>query len=69
MCGSRGIRKHLAVLAWQARERKDLIVEQMKKAEGVNQKLQEEDWMEYVRRLQMIEHEAERIVLEEMVYV
>ena len=63
------LEKHLAVLAWQARERKDLIVEQMKKAEGVNQKLQEKDWMEYVRRLQMIELEAERIVLEEMVYV
>ena len=44
-------------------------MEQMKKAEGVNQHLQEEDWMEYVRRLQRIEHEAERIVLEEMIYV
>lgn len=61
--------QHLLTIDRQAYERKEVIVEQMKKAEGVNLKMQEGNFALYLQKIQTIELEAERIVLEEMIYV
>ena len=61
--------EHLIEIDQQAKERKEVIVEQMMKADGVNLQLKSENFALYLQKLQMIELEAERIVLEEMIYV
>ena len=62
------LKEHCLTIQHQAEERKELLMEQMKKREGVNEELKAENWMEYVQKLNMIEHQAEEIVLAEIVY-
>ncbi len=60
---------YLADLDEQAQERLDRIVEQMKAAENVTEKLKADDQLEWVRRMNSIRNRAEEIVREEMIYI
>ncbi len=60
---------HLADVDGQAQERLDLIMEQMKAAEGVTEKLKADDQLEWVRRCNSIRSRAEEIIYAELVYV
>ena len=58
----------LAELDQQAQDRYELIIEQMKKAEGVTEELKSRDQMAWVGRMNNIKARAEEIVLAEVVY-
>jgi len=60
---------YLADLNEQAEERLDLIIEQMKAAEGVTEELKARDQLEWVGRMNNIRNRAEEIVKNEMIYV
>ena len=60
---------HLADVNEQAQEQLDLIMEQMKAAEGVTEKLKADDQLEWVRRCNSIRNRAEEIIYAELVYV
>ena len=60
---------YLADLNEQAQERLDTIMEQMKIAEGVTEKLKCTRQMEWVQRCNNIRNRAEEIVLHEMIYL
>ena len=52
----------------QANEMFDLLVEQMKVAEGVTEQLKEENQMEWVCRMNNIQSRAREIVCNELIY-
>ena len=58
----------LAELDQQAQERYELIIEQMKKAEGVTEELKGRDQMAWVGRMNNIAARAREIVMAEMIY-
>jgi hypothetical protein len=58
----------LAELDQQAQDRYELIIGQMKKAEGVTEDLKSRDQMAWVGRMNNIKARAEEIVLAEVVY-
>lgn len=60
--------QHCAELENQAREMFDTLVEQMKQAEGVNEKQKEDNQMEWVCRMQNIEARAREIVCNDLIY-
>ena len=59
---------YLADLNEQAEERLDLIIEQMKAAEGVTEELKARNQLEWVGRMNNIRNRAEEIILHELVY-
>ena len=59
---------HLADVNEQTQEQLDLIMEQMKAAEGVTEKLKADDQLEWVRRCNSIRNRAEEIIYAELVY-
>ena len=59
---------YLADLDEQAQERLPLIIEQMKKAEGVTEDLKAADQMAWVGAMNSIRNRAEEIILREMIY-
>ena len=59
----------LAELDQQAQDRYELIIEQMKKAEGVTEKLKEENQWEWVQRMGNIEARARETILVELIYI
>lgn len=63
------LKQHLLEVQEQAEERLDVIMEQMCKAEGVNEALKASNQMEWVRKMNMIKAQAEEIVLNEIIYV
>ena len=60
---------YLADLNEQAEERLDLIIEQMKAAEGVTEELKAQNQLEWVGRMNNIRNRAEEIVKSEMIYL
>ena len=60
---------YLADLNEQAEERLDLIIEQMKAAEGVTEELKARNQLEWVGRMNNIRNRAEEIIKSEMIYV
>ena len=60
--------KHLYSIDDACQERMDLLIPQMKAAEGVTEELKAADQMEWVRRMNGIRHSAEETVLHELVY-
>ena len=60
---------YLADLNEQAQERLDTIMEQIKEAKGVTEKLKMQNAMEWVGLMNNIRDSAEKIVLETIVYV
>ncbi|MCD8016038.1 MAG: TnpV protein [Lachnospiraceae bacterium] len=59
---------YLADLNEQAQERLELIIEQMKEAEGVTEDLKRSDQMGWVGAMNNIRSRAEEIILTEIVY-
>lgn len=59
---------YLADLNEQAEERLDLIIEQMKAAEGVTEKLKARNQLEWVGRMNNIRNRAEEIIKSELIY-
>lgn len=62
------LNSHLAEINEQATEMLDRLTEQMAKAEGVTEKLKEENQMEWVSRMNNIRNRAEEIVNAELIY-
>ena len=60
---------YLADLNEQAEERLDLIIEQMKSAEGVTEELKARNQLEWVGRMNNIRSRAEEIINSEMIYI
>lgn len=60
--------QHCAEVENQARTMFDIIVEQMKEAEGVTEQLKEENQMEWIFRMQNIEARAREIIENELIY-
>lgn len=58
----------LAELDQQAQDRYELIIEQLKKAEGVTEELKSRDQIEWVGRMNSIAARARETVLAEMIY-
>ena len=52
----------------QAQSRLELIIEQMKAAEGVTEHLKQHDQMAWVEAMNSIRNRAEEIILREMIY-
>ena len=61
--------QHCAEVENQARDMFDMLVEQMKEAEGVTEQLKEENQMEWVQRMGNIEARAREMVCNELIYV
>ena len=60
---------YLADLNEQAEERLDLIIEQMKAAEGVTEELKARNQLEWVGRMNNIRSRAEEIIKSEQIYI
>ena len=52
----------------QAQSRFELIIEQMKAAEDVTERMKQHDQMAWVRAMNSIRNRAEEIILREMIY-
>lgn len=61
--------QHLSETNIQANARMELLVEQMKEAEGVTEALKEWYPMAWVQQMNSIRNRAEEIVLHELIYV
>lgn len=61
--------QHCAEIENQARKMFNMLVEQMKVAEGVTEQLKEENQMEWVCRMQNIEARAKEKVCKDIVYI
>ena len=59
--------QHCVEVEKQANEMFDMLVEQMKEAEGVIEQLKEENQMEWVQRMGNIEARAREIICEELI--
>ena len=60
--------QHCAEVEKQSQDMFDTLVEQMKKAEGVTEKLKEENQMEWVGRMNNIRNRTIEIVNNELIY-
>ena len=60
---------YLADLNEQAEERLDVIIEQMKAAEGVTEELKARNQLEWVGRMNNIRSRAEEIINSELIYI
>ena len=60
--------QHCAEVEKQARDMFNMLVEQMKEAEGVTEELKEENQMEWVQRMGNIQQRAREIVKNELIY-
>ena len=62
------LKTYLADLNEQAQDRLELIMQQMKKAEGITEALKASDQMAWVRAMNSIRSRAEEIILREIIY-
>ena len=68
LCLNGELWSYLADLTEQAQSRLELIIEQMKAAEGVTESTKQHDQMAWVGAMNSIRSRAEEIVLREMIY-
>ena len=61
--------QHCAEVENQARDMFNMLVEQMKMAEGVTEELKEDNQMEWVQRMVNIEASARVIVCKELIFI
>ena len=59
---------YLADIDRQANEMYDLLIEQLKEAEGVTEELKEQDQFEWIQRMGNIQQRAREIVCSELIY-
>lgn len=60
--------QHCAEIEKQANEMYDLLIEQMKEAEGVTEELKEQDQLEWVKRMNNIQQRTNELICEELIY-
>ena len=60
---------YLADIDRQANEMYDLLIKQMKEAEGVTEELKEQDQLEWVQRMRNIQSRAREIVCNDLIYI
>ncbi len=60
--------QHCAEVERQAKEMFEQLVEQMKKAESVTEKLKEQDRLEWIQRMGNIQQRAREFVCNELIY-
>ena len=60
--------QHCAEVEKQASEMFKILIEQMKKTEGVTEQLKEENQMEWIQRMGNIEARVREVVYEEIIY-
>ena len=63
------LKEHCLMIQKQAEERMDVLITQMARTEGVNERLKAEDQMKWVRLMNNIIARAEEIVLSEIICV
>ena len=68
LCLSGKLRTYLADLNEQAQNRLELIIEQMKAAEGVTESMKQNDQMAWIGAMNSIRNRAEEIIISEMIY-
>ena len=61
--------QYLSDVDTQSQQMFDTLVSQMKEAEGVTEKLKEENQIEWVRRVQNIEARAREVVCSRLIYI
>ena len=61
--------QHCAEVEKQARDMYDMLIEQMKKAEGATEQLKEENQIEWVQKMGNIEARAREVVCGEFIYI
>ena len=61
--------EHLNQIDQEARERVEMLMEQMAEKQGVTEELKAQDQMKWVRLMNNIKASAEEIILKNMVYV
>ena len=59
---------HLAEIDETSRERMDRMIPQMAQAEGINEMLKARDPMAWVDQMNALKHQAEEIILNELIY-
>ena len=62
------IKTYLADLNEQAQQRLEVIIQQMKKNEGVTEQLKAQDQMQWVMHMNSIRQRAEEIITDELIY-
>ena len=60
--------EHLNQIDAEARYREERLVNQMMEKQGITEELKRQDNMEWARRMNTIYHDAEEIILTEMIY-
>lgn len=60
---------YLADINEQAQDRLQVIISQMQKNESVTEKMKEDNQWEWVQRMNSIQNRAEKIVLNELIYI
>lgn len=68
LLGQGKLYQHCADIENQARDMFDTLVEEMKEAEGITERLKENNQMEWICRMQNIEARAREIVTTELLY-
>ena len=68
LCLSGNLWTYLADLNEQSQNRLELIIEQMKVAEGVTEEMKESDQMAWVGAMNSIRNRAEEIILRDLIY-
>ena len=63
------LKEHCLTIQQQAEERMDVLIKQMARAQGVDEKLKASDQMRWMRMMNNIRNAAEEIVINEIVYV
>ena len=61
--------QHCADVENQAKATFDMLVEQMKEAEGVTEELKEKDQLEWIQRIENIEQRVSEIVLKDLIFI
>ena len=68
LCLSGELWTYLADLNEQAQNRLEIIIEQMKAAEGVTEELKERDPLRWTGLMNNLKHSAEELVLNDLIY-
>ncbi len=69
MMNSGQLANHLAEIDQAAKDRVELIVSQLTKSQGVSEELKRTDQLKWVGLMNNIRHDAESIVLRELIYI
>lgn len=69
LLGQGKLYQHCAEVEKQANEMFDLLIEQMKEAEGVTEELKEQDQMEWIQRMGNIEARVREMICEELIFI